>query len=86
MPRQGPLTEARTPGQRIRVLREAKGWSQFTLARKVFATQPAVSHWENDKWLPSRATQGLLADELGTTRRFLFGDSNEPVLARAVGQ
>lgn len=56
----------------MRFLRESKDMTQETLAKKVFATQPAVSQWEKDKWLPSRATQLLIAEALGCTRTFLF--------------
>ena len=70
-----------TPGKRLRLMRKAKGWSQETLAAKVYATQPAVSQWENDLWLPAMATQVLLAEALGTTRHFLFGDPVKKVVA-----
>lgn len=76
---QRPATvgELDTPGARIRFLRQAIGMTQKGLGAKVFATQAAVSQWETDRWLPSRATQLLIADALNTTRAFLFGDSNE---------
>lgn len=84
MPKQQPLRQdLGTPGSRIRFLREAKGMSQQTLAAAVFATQPAVSQWENDLWRPGRATQKLVAEALGTTRLFLFGEDPVP---QAVGQ
>lgn len=63
-----------TTGARIRFLRKAKGLSQQALARAVFASQPAVSMWENDTWTPSPQSQRLLAEALGSTRSFLFGD------------
>lgn len=68
-----------TPGTRIRFLRIALGLKQSQLANKVFATQPAVSQWENDHWIPHRATQVLIADALNTTRSFLFGEDGERV-------
>lgn len=63
-----------TPGQRIRFLRKARGWSQETLASKVYTSQAAVSQWESDLILPSRQSQALLAEALETSRVFLFGD------------
>lgn len=63
-----------TPGKRLRFLRLAKGWKQGDLARRVHTSQPAVSQWENDLWLPSEHMQKLLAEELGATRLFLFGE------------
>lgn len=47
--------------------------TQLTLATQVHASQPAVSQWERDLWLPGRASQVLLAEALNTTRDFLFG-------------
>lgn len=74
-----PMSELATPGQRVRFLRKALGMKQSQLARKVYATQPAVSQWENDTWVPHRATQILLAEALNTTRTFLFGEESERV-------
>lgn len=68
-------TDLDSPGKRIKFLRKSKGWTQETFARKVFVTQPAVAQWEADLWLPARPTQVLIADELGTTRLFLFGEN-----------
>lgn len=68
------MTDLQTPASRIRWLREAKGWSQETLASKVFVSQVAVSHWENGARLPTKQSQVLLAEALGTTRHFLFGE------------
>lgn len=62
-----------TPGGRIRAMRLSKEMTQEALGAKVFATQEAVSQWENDVRVPSRATQAALADVLNTTRGFLFG-------------
>lgn len=62
-------------GGRIRMLRLAKGWSQETLAEAVHVTQPAVAQWESNRWLPSRQSQFLLAEALGTTRTFLFAEA-----------
>lgn len=63
-----------TPGRRLRFLRKAKGWKQEELARRVHTSQAAVSQWENDRWLPGEHMQKLLAEELGTTHLFLFGE------------
>lgn len=64
-----------TPGQRIRFLREdVRGWSMRTLAKKINVSHVTIYHWENDHSLPNRHSQLLLAEELGSTRMFLFGD------------
>jgi len=65
-------TDLDTPGKRIKFLRKSKGWTQETMARKVYVTQPAVAQWEADVCLPARPTQVLVAEALGTTRAFLF--------------
>lgn len=70
-------TELSTPGKRMKFLRNAKGLTQETLARLVYVTQPAVAQWEADVCLPARPTQKLVAEELGTTRQFLFDDDTE---------
>lgn len=67
-------SELGTPGARIRFLRLALGLTQKVLAAKVYSTQPAISQWESDLWLPSRQTQVLLAEALNTSRSFLFGE------------
>lgn len=66
-----------TPGKRMRFLRKARGMSQQTLAAKVYTSQPAISQWEKDLWLPSKQSQVLLAEALNTSRAFLFGESAE---------
>lgn len=69
------LSDLQTPGARIRLLREAKGWSQEELAKHVYVTQVAISHWEQNSRRPSRGSQIRLAEALGTSRAFLFGEA-----------
>lgn len=66
--------ELSTTGQRIRFLREAKGWSQETLARHVCVSQPNVSQWESGKKSPSRQSLALLAHTFGVSQEFLLGE------------
>ena len=68
------LTDLNTPGKRITFLRQSKDWSQETLAARVHVTQPAVAHWEADRYLPSRQSRVLLAEAFGVTSAFLFGE------------
>lgn len=56
------------------MMRISKELTQEALATQVFVTQSAVAQWETNRWLPSRHTQMLLAEKLGTTRHFLFGE------------
>ncbi len=72
--------DLRTPGERLRFMRRARGMTQEVLARTVYVTQPAVAQWEADKWLPTPPTQVLVAEALGTTRLFLFGEQTETVV------
>lgn len=63
-----------TPGKRIKFLRRSKDLTQESLARTVFTTQATVARWEADEFRPGRQAQVLLAEALGTTRIFLFGE------------
>lgn len=51
-------------GQRIKGLREERGYSQGELARRVGVTQPTVSDWENNKTEPTVDNLRILAVEL----------------------
>lgn len=64
-----------TPGRRIRFLRESKGWSQATLAKRVFVSQPAVAYWEADTKRPGKQSRELLAAALGCEPAFLFDEA-----------
>lgn len=61
-----------TVGGRIRFMRLAAGFSQVALAAKVHVTQPAISQYEKNRWLPNPDVQVDIAEALGTTRDFLF--------------
>ena len=41
-----------TVGERLRKLREARGWSQAEVARRAGITQPSVSAYERGRGLP----------------------------------
>jgi transcriptional regulator with XRE-family HTH domain len=73
MPRRTKV-DTNTPGGRIRMMRLAKDLTQEALAGKVYVTQSAVAQWETNRWIPSRQSQILLAEALGTNRHFLFGE------------
>lgn len=73
-------------GDRIRLLREAKGWSQEELAKELTmrgckVSRVAVSYWESgaSKNIKNR-TMLALVDALGTTQQYLlFGpDKRNP--------
>lgn len=75
MPVVPELTDLSTSGQRIRFLRlHVLGITQVELAKRCHTTQSAVAHWEADRFTPSRQSQFLVAEALGSTRTFLFGE------------
>lgn len=61
-----------TVGGRLRVMRLAKGLTQETVAKRLKTSQPAISQWEKDKWVPAGLMRARLADVLGTTEAWLF--------------
>lgn len=73
--------ELSTPGRRMQFLRKARGIKQVTLAGRLYVSQAVISQWEHDKCLPNDANQRRLAEELGTSRSFLFGERTESVVA-----
>jgi transcriptional regulator with XRE-family HTH domain len=72
-----PITE--TMGDRIRNLRNAKGWSQLELADKLGVTKAAVSHWENSESQNVKLTTFLmLCDVLGARPHYVvFGSPRD---------
>lgn len=68
------LSPLDTPGQRLKFLRKAREMTQQDLAKKVFTTQPTVARWEKDEFLPHIGSQILLAEALGVSRAFIFGE------------
>lgn len=70
--RRAPLA---AQGQRIRESRRQLGLTQAGLAERLGVTQPAVAQWEKGDTSPNPAVQRLLAEKLGTTRAFLFGEA-----------
>lgn len=71
---QATLTPLDTPGQRIRFMRRSRELTQADLARLIFTTQPTVARWERDEFLPGKQSMVLLAQALGVSRLFLFGE------------
>lgn len=69
-----------TMGERIRTLRESKGWTQQDLAERVGVSREAVSQWEIG---PTKNIKNVtflaLLKELGTTYEYLmFGPDERP--------
>jgi len=61
-------------GQRIRMARERKGWTQTELAREVGVADAQISRWETGRTMPRHEALEALAKALGTTAERFFYD------------
>ena len=74
-------------GERIRILRKEKGYSQEQLARKNHVTQSAISQWEKNITSPSAEQLRSLAQIFETTVDDIIGnakpeDRNKPKIVQ----
>lgn len=67
--------------ERLRQLREARGWSQLDLAGECGLQSTAISHFETGTRAPSFDNLKKLADALNVNSDYLLGRSDEPQLA-----
>lgn len=58
---------------KIKALREAKGWTQADLARKLGITRNGVNSWEQGLSMPSPACLVDLAKTLSVSTDYLLG-------------
>ncbi len=63
-------------GQRIAEIRNAFGWSQVDLAKRLGVAKQTVSNWENDNIQPSIEMLVRVAKTFGVTTDFLLGLDN----------
>jgi transcriptional regulator with XRE-family HTH domain len=63
----------KTPGERIKFLRELKGWHQEALAQKIGISREALSGIENNHRQVKANELGCFADELGVSSDQLLG-------------
>jgi len=63
-----------TIGQRIKQLRESKGWSQKELAYKLELRQSTVSSWETNICGPNPTQRKKLCEVFGISEAELFGE------------
>ena len=69
---------ASQPKKTIRQLREAHGWTQETLARRLAVGQPAVSAWERGERMPRQRSILRLADLFGVpVEAIAFGEGKQ---------
>lgn len=73
-----------TLGDRIRLLRQAKGWTQDQLGTRIGVSKVAVSQWETGSTSNIKLKTFLqLCEELGTTPHYLiFGPERSSVAQR----
>lgn len=78
-------------GDRVRTLREARGWTQAELGERLNLSQSTINRYENDARSPDIETLCKVADVFGVSVDFLIGRSdsltvphieNQPVFAR----
>ena len=60
-------------GQRIYLLRTARGWNQSLLAEKLSVTKQTVSNWENENIQPSVEMLIRIAKLFHTSTDYLLG-------------
>ena len=65
-------------GQRINELRQARGWSQVELAKRLNISKQTVSNWETGKTQPDIETLTQLAQLFGVSTEYLIY-GQEPV-------
>lgn len=68
-------------GSRIRELRNACGWNQVELSRRLNISKQTVSNWENDNIQPSIEMLTRLADTFLVSTDYLLGRENTPRLS-----
>ncbi len=66
----------RLPG-RLQELREARGWSQYTLARESGVSRNTISYIESGKRLPGVEVLAVLVRGLGVTLEGFFSGMEE---------
>ena len=66
---------------RLKEIRERRGWSQAELAQKSGLQPTAISHFETGGRSPSFDNLRRLADALNVSTDYLIGRSNEPAMA-----
>ena len=66
--------------ERIRQLRQDRGFSQVDLAKRLNVTKQSVSNWENDNIQPSIEMLQRIADIFSVSTDYLLGRENRRYL------
>ena len=75
------IPNVNTLGQRVKLLRKQKGWTQADLATEAGVTYQNIQHCEHDKIAMPRYIKEL-ADALGTSIQYLVDGEVEPNVVR----
>ena len=71
--------------EKIKALREARGWSQAELSRRLGITRNGVNSWEQGLSMPSPACLVDLAKVFGVSTDYLLGRTENPEGVKAAG-
>ena len=69
-------------GENVRMLRQAKGLTQQSLADQLYVTRQAVSRWEGGSRYPDLMTAKKLAEALDSTMDALLSHEDMRLYAR----
>lgn len=65
--------------EKIRSLRQNRGWTEYELATRSGLPQSTISSWYRKNLVPSVASLRKICDALGITLSQLFSEAGEPV-------
>ena len=68
--------------ERLRILRESRGYSQKGLAKRLGCSPSLISSYETGERSPSLQNLGELADCFGVTADYLLGRTDNPEVNR----
>jgi transcriptional regulator with XRE-family HTH domain len=71
-------------GERLRQIREAKGWTKVALAKKLNISDPQIGRWESGKTAPRLSIIRKLCRVLGVPVDELANYDGNPVQKEAV--
>ena len=70
----------------IRQLRQARGWTQEQVARRVGVGQSTVSDWERGRWWPQPRSRQALAALFGVSVEAIAVGPPEPAPGARIGE
>lgn len=67
-----------TFSERVKILREKRGWTQQDLANKLQISRSSVANYESNRKAPREDTLIAMADLFNTSTDYLLGRTDEP--------